>query len=66
MGEETDYQKLYTCIGKGGRYEILGLATGAGLSRGEDRLIYRDVSTGRLFLRTEKDFTERMERIKSC
>lgn len=54
----------YTCKGKGGRYEILGLATGAGLTRGEDRLIYKDVGTDRLFLRTEADFTERMERLK--
>lgn len=55
----------YTCKGKGGRYEILGLATGAGLTRGEDRLVYQDVSTGRLFLRTEADFSERMERMQS-
>jgi hypothetical protein len=55
----------YTCKGKGGRYEILGLATGAGLTRGEDRLIYKDVSTERLFLRTEADFSERMERLQS-
>lgn len=54
----------YTCKGKGGRYEILGLATGAGLTRGEDRLIYKDASTGRLFLRTESDFSDRMERLQ--
>lgn len=54
----------YTCKGKGGRYEILGLATGAGLTRGEDRLIYKDSSTGRLFLRTESDFSDRMERLQ--
>lgn len=54
----------YACKGKGGRYEILGLATGAGLTRGEDRLVYKDASTGRLFMRTEADFSERMERLK--
>ncbi|MNF68121.1 hypothetical protein D3C84_499700 [compost metagenome] len=54
---------LYTCAGKGGRYEMLGLATGAGLTRGEDRLVYRDASTRRLFIRTETDFSDRMERL---
>lgn len=51
----------YTCKGKGGRYRLLGLATGAGLSRGEDRLVYQDIRTHGLFLRTEADFAERMQ-----
>ena len=63
---ECPPKEFYTCVGKGGRYEILGLATGAGLTRGEDRLVYRDASTGRLFLRTEQDFSQRMERIQPC
>lgn len=54
---------LYTCDGKGGMYELLGLATGAGIASGEDRLIYRDATTRRLFLRTEPDFSARMKKI---
>lgn len=51
---------VYECTGKGGRYEVLGVATGAGTSRGEARVIYMDASTGRLFMRSLEDFEARM------
>lgn len=67
MGVSPDGLKgkeLYTCIGKGGVYEKLGPATGAGLSKGlHDLTIYRDVVNGRLFYRFHDDFINRMERL---
>lgn len=55
---------IYECIGKGGRYEVLGIATGAGTSRGEARVVYMDASTGRLFTRALEDFEARMALIE--
>lgn len=56
---------VYTCIGKGGRYELLGPVIGAGTARGYDGVVYRDLENERLmFLRWEADFSERMEAIK--
>ena len=53
----------YTCIGKGGRYELLGVAYGAGTSRGTIINLYRDVDTGVMYFRTPVDFDERMQKI---
>lgn len=54
----------FTCKGKGGEYELLGLAKGAGKSRNNiDLQVYRDVATGHLYFRGPDDFNERMERI---
>jgi hypothetical protein len=56
-------QELFTCIGKGGEYELIGLATGAGSSRGTEVKVYRDTATGRLFFRGLDDFENRMARL---
>lgn len=53
----------YTCIGKGGEYELIGVAYGAGASRGTLVNVYRDVATGATYFRTPRDFDERMERL---
>lgn len=56
--------QLYTCIGKGGVYELLGTAQGAGKSKLVGTLaIYRDSITGALYFRTLEDFETRMQRI---
>lgn len=52
---------LYTCRGKGGTYEYIGIAKGAGTKRqGEHLHVYRDAQSGLLFYRTDGDFTKRM------
>lgn len=53
----------FTCIGKGGLYEWLGPATGAGKSRGKAVIVYRDVETGNLYFRSNMDFNERMQKL---
>lgn len=54
----------YTCIGKGGEYELLGTARGAGTCRAHGSVqVYRDVATGDLFYRSEVDFNTRMEKL---
>lgn len=55
--------ELYTCLGKGGTYEVLGYAYGAGTQRGVKVMVYQDVPTGRLFWRDIEDFNKRMVRI---
>ena len=60
--------EIYTCIGKGGEYELLGVAKTAGVIRLSGRLpdglaVYRDVSDGALYLRELDDFERRMERV---
>ena len=54
---------LYTCKGKGGVYELVGVAYGAGTSRGQTINLYREVASGVLYYREPRDFHERMERI---
>ena len=52
----------YTCIGKGGEYELLGSAIGAGTLKDMSAIpVYRDTTTGQLFVRTQLDFSTRME-----
>ncbi len=53
-------RELFTCIGKGGRYELLGESSGAGGCRREGRVIYRCLDTGRLYHRKDDDFAARM------
>lgn len=52
--------QLYTCIDKGGRYELLGSSSGAGGCRREGRVVYRCLDTGQLYHRTDEDFAGRM------
>lgn len=54
---------LYTCIGKGGAYEHIGVTIGAGTSRGQEVVVYCDTDTGQLFHRTPEDFEARMQRL---
>lgn len=51
----------YTCIGKGGRYEVVAVSIGAGKSRGETIVVYEDIESGDCFHRSMDDFRERME-----
>jgi hypothetical protein len=53
----------YTCKGKGGMYEIIGTAKGAGTSRDSVIIVYRDTATGELYFRTLDDFAARLESI---
>lgn len=54
----------YSCIGKGGVYNVVGVPIGAGLSKTcEDIIVYCDAETGELFWRFLSDFWDRMEKI---
>lgn len=53
---------IYTCKGKGGEYELLGVAVGAGTNRGIEVVVYRDIRTGQLYHRSDADFHARMEK----
>lgn len=46
--------------GKGGQYELVGMAKGAGDLKGSTMVLYRDVATGQLYMRTPEDFNKRM------
>ena len=48
---------------KGGHYICEGLSVGAGISRAEQRVIYRCRKSGILYHRTTYDFVAQMERI---
>lgn len=56
-------RELYECIGKGGKYELLGTAKGAGVDRFGFCKVYRDTQDGQLYFRNEVDFRKRMARI---
>jgi hypothetical protein len=57
-------EHLYTCQGKGGEYELVGLSRGAGTLRDTISLtVYRDTKTGELYHRELLDFDERMATI---
>lgn len=65
MPDGVEGKELYTCIGKGGVYERLGVATGAGTSKTTAPVVvYKDVVSGRLFYRAGYDFDARMERLR--
>lgn len=53
----------YTCIGKGGEYELVGMVYGAGTSAGQIMTLYREVSTDVMYFRTPGDFNARMQRL---
>lgn len=59
--------EIYTCIGKGGRYELVSLARPAGELRNvieptdHQLVVYREGE--RHFVRTLKDFHQRMEKV---
>lgn len=62
MLDAAPQEQRFTCIGKGGVYERIGTAEGAGTHReSDDLVVYREVSTGRLWYRTWADFIERMQ-----
>ncbi|QQE90232.1 Lar family restriction alleviation protein [Azotobacter chroococcum] len=58
---------LYTCIGKGGRYEKVGSAKPAGIANFEHNIgaviVYRDIESDHLYFRLPLDFNRRMKRI---
>ena len=60
LAAEQAPRALFTVIGKGGRYELLGESSGAGGCRREVRVIYRCLDTGQLYHRTDDDFAARM------
>lgn len=59
--------QLYTCIGKGGRYEKVGSAKPAGIANFEHNIgaviVYRDIESDHLYFRLPLDFNRRMKRI---
>lgn len=64
---EEEKRQLYTCKGKGGKYELLGTVTPAGTLRDVfapgTLVVYRDTKTGAQWARTMEDFEERMEKL---
>ena len=63
----TPQPALYTCIGKGGEYELIGRAKTAGSLKmtgrfADEVIVYRDVSSDAIYCRTPGDFRLRMER----
>lgn len=54
----------FTCIGKGGDYRDMGVAIGAGTSKGDLVQVYRDTKNGQLYFREPEDFIVRMDLIK--
>lgn len=52
---------LHTCIDKGGIYTIIGKSKGAGTSRGQDLVIYKCLTSGQTYHRTQENFDTRME-----
>lgn len=56
----------YTVRNKGGSYRLIGLATGAGTSRGKPPVVlYECLDTGQMYYREQGDFTERLEPVLS-
>lgn len=55
----------YTCIGKGGDYVHVGVASGAGLLAGSLYHVYRDTLSGLLFARSPMDFHARMQAVST-
>jgi hypothetical protein len=62
VGEQKE---LYTCIGKGGEYELIGYSNGAGSKRGESIAVYRRVGDEDFFYhRSADDFDARMQKVE--
>lgn len=53
----------YTCVSKPGEYELVGTSSGAGTLKGLPVIVYRDVTSGRLFHREPENFMARMKKI---
>lgn len=65
MSKEIEMDAIYSCIGKGGLYMVMGLPTPAGVSKVYDPVvIYADTRTGRTFWRFKGDFLDRMEVVR--
>lgn len=60
-----DKTKQYTCVSKGGTYEIVGTSSGAGPLKGLHLIVYRDVVTGKLYHREPENFAVRMKAIQA-
>lgn len=58
-------QQRYTCVSKPGDYELVGTSSGAGTLKGLPVIVYRDVTTGRLFHREPENFMARMKKIQA-
>lgn len=55
---------VYTHKEKGGAYEMLGEAIGAGTSRETSAVVYRCLSSGKLYKRTPEDFMRQMKKLE--
>lgn len=55
---------VYTHKEKGGAYEMLGEAIGAGTSRETSAVVYRCLSSGKLYKRTPEDFLRQMKKLE--
>lgn len=57
-------EKIYTCKGKGGQYQPVATVKAAGTLRNLSSqyfVIYQDVNSREIYVRTEQDFLDRME-----
>jgi len=52
---------MFTRAGRGGQYEYLGVARGAGPIKGLAHMCYRDCATGEILLREPENFAFRMQ-----
>lgn len=64
---QPEQSGLYTCIGKGGSYELIGRATTAGALKvtgrfADEVIVYRDTESSALYCREPGDFRLRMAR----
>lgn len=64
---QPEQSGLYTCIGKGGSYELIGRATTAGVLKvtgrfADEVIVYRDTESNALYCREPGDFRLRMAR----
>jgi hypothetical protein len=60
--ENAKAVQVFTCIGKGGEYEVIGYSNGAGPKRGESIVVYYDVTKPDiLYHRSADDFKVRMQ-----
>lgn len=65
--QQPDQSGLYTCIGKGGSYELIGRATTAGALKvtgrfADEVIVYRNTESSALYCREPGDFRLRMAR----
>jgi hypothetical protein len=54
-------KEVYTCVGKGGRYMVINVASPAGVAKELGNIVtYQDIQTGIIYYRLFDDFCERM------